>query len=66
MKKQPQEPKVVAKYKEYEITQGINNKIFYGFHKKEFIGQGVLMSEVVNTISLLEGEGFDINKVKVL
>jgi hypothetical protein len=60
------EPKIVARYKEYAITKGVTNGLFYGFYKDTFLGHSKVMSHVVSLISLREGEGFDINKMEVM
>jgi len=60
------EPKIVARYKEYAISQAITSGIYYGFYKDQFLGHSKVMSNVVSLISLREGEGFDINKMEIL
>ncbi|MDP3290639.1 MAG: hypothetical protein Q8M43_01255 [Sulfuricurvum sp.] len=69
MKKQLQrpEPKIVARYgKDYAITQGVTNGMYYGFYKKEFLGHNEALSYVISLISIRESVQFDINKVEVL
>lgn len=61
------EPKIVARYgKDYAITQGVNNGVFYGFYRDKFLGHNMAMSYVISLISIREGINFDINKVEIL
>jgi hypothetical protein len=60
-------PKIVARYgKDYVITQGVNNGVFYGFYRDKFLGHNIAMSYVISLISIQEGQNFDINKVEIL
>lgn len=60
-------PKIVARYgKDYAITQGVNSGVYYGFHKREFLGHNAQLSYVISLISIREGAEFDINKVEIL
>ncbi|MDD2267489.1 hypothetical protein [Sulfuricurvum sp.] len=67
MKKEPQiqHPKVVARYKDYEITKSETLGMYYGFQGSQHIGHNEQLSQVISIISLREGEGFDINKVEI-
>lgn len=60
------EPRIVAKYGEYTITQGVNNGVFYVFERDTFVGHSAVYSNAVSLISLREGQGFDINRVEDL
>jgi hypothetical protein len=69
MKKQLQrpEPKIVARYgKDYAITQGVTNGMYYGFHQDTFLGHNEALSYVISLVSIREGTEFDINKVEIL
>ncbi|GEM_PF-1801943 len=69
MKKQLQrpEPKIVARYgKDYAITQGVINGMYYGFYRDEFLGHNEALSYVISLVSIREGAEFDINKVEIL
>lgn len=61
-----QDPKIVARYKDYEIMQGASNGIYYGLQEKRFVGHNEQLSFVISLISIEEGAAFDINKVEIL
>ena len=69
MKKQLQrpQPKIVARYgKDYAITKGVTNGMYYGFYRDKFIGHNKALSYVISLVSIREGTEFDINKVEIL
>lgn len=57
------EPRIVAKYNEYAIAQGVTNGMFYVFYKDTFVGMDAVYADAVSLISLREGQGFDIANV---
>lgn len=60
------QPKIVARYNEYVITQGVTNGMFYVFSKDIFVGLHAVFANAVSLISLREGQRFDINNIKDL
>ena len=58
-----EEPRIVATYYDYAITQGVTNGMFYVFYKDTFVGHDAVYANAVSLISLREGQSFDINKV---
>ncbi|HZF69383.1 hypothetical protein [Sulfuricurvum sp.] len=60
------EPKIVARYKDYEITKSDATGMFYGLQGTGYIGHNESLSFVISLISVEEGAAFDINKVGIL
>lgn len=61
-----QDPKIVARYKDYEIMHRASNGMYYGLHGERSVGHNEQLSFVISLISIEEGTHFDINKVEIL
>lgn len=60
------EPKIVARYNDYEVTHGVTHGMYYVCKGKDYVGHKPVYANAISLISLREGQGFDINKVEDL